>query len=620
MLKKELKLIDVFSIASGAMISSGLFILPGLAYYKSGPAIVIAYFLAGILVIPSLLSKAELATAMPKAGGVYFFVDRSLGSGFGTIAGISAWFSLAFKGAFALLGIGAFGVLLFPEISLWQIKIIAVFFCLFFTIINLLGVKQAGKFQVIMVLIMLAIMGFFIVKGLPQVKNVHFNRFMKGDIRTLFTTAGLIFISYGGLTKIASVAEEIENPTRNIPKGMILAFVVVTIIYVTAVFITVGVLGENLLRSAPLKYSLTPLSDAAGIISGNIGKILLSIAAILAFISTANAGILTASRSPMAMSRDGLLPKFLSRVSEKYQTPYPAIIITSLFMIIVILFLDLEMLVKTASTMMILLFGFVNVSVIIMRESGIQNYKPKFKSPFYPWIQVFSIFTYAFIIIEMGAIPLTISAVFVIIGLVWYWFYGRIRTNQESALVSIVRRIKASELRTPSLESELKEIIRERDDIQQDRFDNIIEKCPIVDVAKKINREKLFDLVAEELCSTVGKSCDYIAERLRKREKESSTVLTDNIAIPHIIIEGENLFNIMIVRSREGIFFSEDAPAIQIVFVIAGSKDERTFHLKTLAAIAQIVQNPNFEKRWLNAKSIEQLRDLVLLSDRKRAL
>ena len=420
-LKRELNLIDVFSIAAGAMISSGLFILPGLAYFKSGPSIVVAYLVAGILVLPSMLSKAELATAMPKSGGDYFFINRSMGAAFGTLAGISAWFSLAFKSAFALVGIGAFASLIFPEITLWQIKLIAVIFCVVFAAINLRGTKHAGRLQVYLVLLLILILLFFIIKGIPQIKNRHFLDFMKGDIKTLFMTAGLIFISYGGLTKIASVAEEVKSPAKNIPSGMIMAFTVVTLIYFFVVFVTVGVLGDGLLKPSPKNFSLTPISDAANILMGNPGKIILAIAALLAFISTANAGIMAASRNPMAMSKDRLLPSFFLRIN-KHHTPQNSIIFTTLFMIAVI-FLPLETLVKTASTMKILLFAFVNMSVIIMRESGIQNYRPKFKSPFYPYIQIFAIIAYAFLIVEMGKIPLIITVVLLGGSLVWYRFY-----------------------------------------------------------------------------------------------------------------------------------------------------------------------------------------------------
>ena len=617
-LNKELGLLSVFSIAAGAMISSGLFILPGLVYSKSGPAVILAYLLAGILVLPSMFSKAELATAMPKSGGTYFFVNRSMGAGFGTIAGISAWFSLAFKSAFALVGIGAFASIIYPDITIFQIKLIAVGFCILFTIINLRSTKHAGKLQVFMVLFLILLLIYYVIKGVPHIDNRHFDVFMKGDLKTLFMTAGLIFVSYGGLTKISSVAEEIKNPTRNIPLGMIFSFLVVTLFYILVVFVTVGVLGNGLLKTEAPNYSLTPISDAANIFMGTSGKILLAVAAILAFISTANAGIMAASRSPMAMSKDKLLPSFLGKINQKYKTPHYSIIFTALFMIAVILFLDLEMLIKTASTLKILLFAFVNLSVIIMRESGIENYRPKFRSPLYPWIQIAAIIAYVFLIIQMGKIPLMISGVFMIGGLFWYWFYGRIRTNKESALLHLVQRIKDKELTGYALENELREILRVRDEIQKDRFDMIIEKCVVLDIKESINKTEFFKLVSENLSDNLNIEKKYIAQRLHDREEESTTVLTDNLAIPHIIIEGEKHFDILLSRCTHGIYFSEESPKVQIVFVIAGTKDERTFHLQTLAAIAQIVQNPNFEKNWLKAKNTERLRDVILLGERKR--
>ncbi len=616
-LKKELGLLTVFSIAAGAMISSGLFILPGLAYFKSGPAVILAYLLAGILVIPSMFSKAELATAMPKSGGDYFFINRSMGAGFGTIAGISAWFSLAFKSAFALVGVGAFASIIYPGITIFQIKLIAVFFCIFFTIMNLRSTKHAGRLQVIMVMGLLLLLIYYVIKGIPHVDNRHFDVFMEGDMKNLFMTSGLIFVSYGGLTKIASVAEEIKNPSRNIPLGMALAFVIVTIAYVFVVFVTVGVLGDKLLLPAPMSYTLTPISDGAAIFAGKPGMYVLSIAALLAFFSTANAGIMAASRNPMAMSQDNLLPSFFGKVSKKYKTPVNAILFTSIFMIFVI-FLPLETLVKTASTMMLLLYIFINIAVVIMRESGIQNYRPKFKSPLYPWLQIMAVIAYIFLIIEMGAMPLILTAVFIIGGLLLYWFYGSIRSNKESALLQLVKRIKAKDLVTTSLETELKEIIRKRDNIRKDRFDKLIETAIILDIDTSVSKEDFFKIIADKVCVNINKSTEYFYNKLIEREAESSTALTESLAIPHLIIEGEKKFSILMARCLEGIYFNEEAQKVNTVFVIAGTRDERNFHLQSLAAIAQIVQDSNFEKKWLKAKNIEALRDIVLLGERRR--
>ncbi|MBT7468928.1 MAG: amino acid permease, partial [Candidatus Cloacimonetes bacterium] len=542
-LKRELQLIDVFSIAAGAMISSGLFILPGLAYAKSGSMVIVAYLLAGFLVIPSVFSKAELATAMPKSGGAYFFIERSMGAGLGTLSGISAWFSLAFKSAFALLGIGAFATILFPEISMLQIKLIAIFFCLLFMVTNLIGTKHSSRLQTWLVGSLIVILFFYIFNGMSAIKLENFSSKIDFDAKIIFMTAGLIFISYGGLTKIASVAEEVENPSRNLPLGMFLAFVIVTIIYVFTVFVTVGVLGDKL-ASSQTNFSLTPISDSAEVFLGSWGKVTLAIAALLAFISTANAGILAASRNPMAMSRDRLLPRFFNSVNDRFKTPHNSIIFTSIF-IIIVLFLPLEILVKTASTIMILLFIFVNLSLIIMRESGLQNYRPKFRSPLYPWVQIFAIIAYGFIIVQMGKIPLIIAGTFLFSSMIWYLLYGKIRANKDSALLHLIRKIKDKELVSNTLETELKEIIWERDNIKKDRFDEIIEKCTILDIKEKINLDEFFKIVAAKMENSLEMKAEVIYERLIEREKESTTVLTNNLAIPHIILDGEKEFDIL---------------------------------------------------------------------------
>jgi len=616
-LKKELGLFDVFSLATGAMISSGIFILPGLAYLKVGPAEFIAYLLAGILVIPSLFSKAELATAMPKSGGDYFFINRSMGAGLGTIAGFSAWFSLAFKSAFALLGIGAFTTIIFPSITYGHVKLIAIFFCFLFMIINIISAKHSVKVQNWLVIGLLSILIFFIAFGLKEVRLENFNSFNRGSVKDLFATAGLIFISYSGLTKIASVAEEIKNPNKNLPLGMILTFVVVTLIYVLVVFITVGVMGDGLVAPNGTP-SLTPISDAAFVFAGPLGKIILAIAALLAFISTGNAGIMAASRTPFAMSRDKLLPAFLSKINKDYKTPHNAIFLTVFFMIIVIVFLDLELLVKTASTISLILFSLINLSIIIMRESRIQNYQPKFKSPLYPWLQIISILVYGFLIFEMGIITLLISGGFLLVSFIWYGLYGRIRTNRESALLHLIKRIKSSELDSSELEDELRQIILERENIQKDRFDHIIENCPILNIKERENKEDFFARVAKILDSSLTCGERQIFHKLINREAESSTVITSDLAIPHIVMNGENKFEILLARAVKGIYFSEEFPNIKIIFVIAGSKDERQFHLRALAAIAQIVQQPDFQANWIKAQSTDALRDIILLADRTR--
>jgi amino acid transporter len=607
-LKRELNLLDVFCIATGAMISSGLFVLPGIAHAIAGPAVFVSYLLAWLLAITGMLSQAELVSAMPKAGGTYFYVTRSLGPGVGTINGLLEWFAISLKSAFALIGMSAFTALIIDV----NITIIAIVLCVFFIIINILGIKEAGMLQVAMVACLLFILIYYISRGLPLMNVNNFTPFAPNGITSVFSAAGFVFVSYGGLIKVASIAEEVKNPAKTVPLGMILSLLVVGLLYMLVVLVTTGVLG-----AAQLDNSLTPISDGAGAFLGDKGKVILSVAAMLAFISTANAGIMSASRYPMALSRDGLMPKRLMSINQRFKTPHIAILITGTFMILA-LFLKVTLLVKVASAVLIMTFIFSCFSVIILRESRLENYQPQFKAPLYPGLQIVGIIGFSMMLFKLGRQPLLIVLLLISGGLFVYWSYGRIRTNREFALLHLIERITAEELTSRNLETELKEIIRERDDIAKDRFDTIMEKSHVLDLDKQMNMEEFFQLISDVMSKNLDMKPAILFKLLMEREKESTTVIAPGLAIPHIIIKGQKHFDILLVRSLKGIVFSEDKPKVHTVFVLAGTKDERNFHLRALAAIAQIVQDGNFQKRWMKAKDKEALRDIVLLGKRIR--
>jgi len=607
-LKKELKLVHVFSIATGAMISSGIFILPGRAFSFTGPSVFISYVFAGILAATGMLSQAELVSAMPRAGGTYFYVTRSMGPAVGTVDGLLTWFSLSLKSALALVGMGAFVNLV---VSI-DIRFVALGFCIIFLGINLLGVKEAARIQVGLVALLLGLMILYIFLGIPHIRFTRFEPFATRGISGILSTTGFVFISFGGLLKVAALAEEVKEPGKTIPLGMILSLFIVMMLYIIVVFVTVGVID-----GAVLGGSLTPISDAASVVTGLWGKLLLSTAAIIAFVTTANAGIMAASRYPLALSRDALIPEFINRVNERFQTPHIALFITGILMI-ASLFLNLNVLVKAASTVMILSYLFACLSIIILRESRLQNYRPSFRTPLYPYLQIVGIFGFGALIYGMGKESLLVSALLVVGGLFIYWFYGRIRANREFALLYLLRRITAKEIVGRMLESELRDIIRERDDIIKDRFDRLIEESPILDLEGVINSEDLFRLISKTITKATGVSSNELFDLLQARERESSTAITPFLAIPHIIIEGETRFSICMVRAKEGIHFSAESPAVRAVFVLIGTRDERNFHLRALSAIAQIVHDPAFESRWMRVTSREDLRDIVLLGKRKR--
>jgi amino acid transporter len=368
-----------------------------------------------------------------------------------------------------------------------------------------------------------------------------------------------------------------------------------------------------------LTGSLTPISLGADNIPflGGIGGMVMAMTAILAFITTANAGILAASRNPMAMGKDQLLPHSFEKLSKR-GTPKFSILFTSGFMIFVILFLDIEGLVKTASLLKILLFLFVIISLIIMRESKIRNYRPKFRSPFYPWIHIAGIIGLVFLIFEMGVIPMAFVGVFILFGFCWYWLYARDKIWREYSLLHIIERITGEKSTGYLVDEELREILIERDDITERRFEEQIKKCQVMDIYKYQHPDKFEWMITNKLAKRLDIKKDKLYEQLKKREKESNIILHPGVAIFSHTIKGRNKFEIVLVRSKKGIMLSDDNTPVYAFFVILATPDQQSYYLHSLMWIVQIAEETDFEKKWINATDTDDLRDVILSLWKKR--
>ena len=632
-LKKELGYMDVFSISSGAMISSGIFILPGIAFSKAGPMMILGYILGGLVAFTGILSIIELTTAMPKAGGDYFFIVRTLGPLIGTISGVLSWFAICLKTAFSIFGIAGVigGVIYGSHLDHQTLVIISSIVTAVFLILNIIGVKIAGTFEVILVMGLLLLMGIFIAVGMFNINIDFFTPFIQiydlvdnkfelvtsgGPFSSLgagvtISTAAFIFVSFGGLLKVASISEEVKNPKVNIPKGMISSIVVITVVYAATLFVTVGVLPGNQLAN-----SLTPIADAARILAGKPGYIVLTIASLLAFLSTANAGIMAASRYPLALSRDKLFPEFVDRVNKKFKTPTVAIISTGL-LIVGSLLLPLKTLVKTASAVILMTYVLTNLSVIIIRESNLSNYRPSFIAPLYPWIQIFTIFVFTYFITQLGVTAIESSIGLIFISLAIYFTYGKKNSSKEYALLHLLIRITDNLKLGHNLESELRDIIHQRDDVELTEFDKIVMEAPIVDLKSFTSLEELIKLEAEKFSTILGKNHLELESLFFERENEITTAISGFTAIPHIVLEDIDTFHMAVFRCKDGIKFSEKHPEIKAVFLFVSSPKLNKLHLQTLASIATLIKDENFQKKWLEAKDENYLRDLILLRKRK---
>ena len=282
-------------------------------------------------------------------------------------------------------------------------------------------------------------------------------------------------------------------------------------------------------------------------------------------------------------------------------------------------FLRLELLVKIASSILILLYIFANLTLILFRESKILSYQPKFHSPFYPYLQIFGILAGGFLLIEMGTFIVFLTTMYLLLGIIWYKVYAQKRASQDSALIYVLEKLVArdKELTSDNLLTELRDIVVQRDELTKDKFHTLIEESKVLDIEEPLKMEDFFRDISDILGEELDLKPQELFRKFVQREKESSTVVRKGLAIPHIVVEGKNIVKALLVRAKAGIIFPQDEVA-HIIFVFVGSPDERILHLKVLAAIAQTTQNPEFDKGWLEVTNEEDLKNIILLAERRR--
>ncbi len=621
-LKKNLTLFDVYAMSTGAMFSSGLFLLPGIAASYTGDSVYLAYLLAGFLILPAMYCMAELSTAMPKAGGTYYFLDRSMGPLMGTIGGLGSWVAVVFKSAFALVGMGAYlGLYLDLPFTL-----LAIILTIAFGVINVVGAKETTLLQRVLVAALVVILLAFILFGLAETgvsevfqPNAGNEPFFSSGLVGFISTIGLVFVSYAGLTKVASVAEEVENPDVNIPLGMTLSLLTATIIYTLGTIILI-----NLLPPEELHQSLTPVADAGrkflGWVPMDLGVILIVVAAIAAFASTGNAGIMSASRYPYAMAKDKLIPANLSTLS-RFGTPTASIVLTVLAMIAVLVIFDVEGVAKLASAFQLLLFGLICVAVIVMRESRIPSYKPGFRAPFYPWLQVAGILIAFWLIIEMGILAIAFTGMVVIGCVLWYQFYASGNLERRGAIFHVHQRL--GQQKYEGLERELMTIIHDRTQSENLSYEAVIARSAVMDLRYgKYDQEHINELLME----MAEHRFPYTPEEGEEETENPIIGLFDHDWRYRPIGEGAYLAlrsdkaaaqpELIVCRfgpkARLSLETVDDCHTL--MYLVSPTKPIG-LDLRIAGHLAEVVQSDNFIERWLTAKEEKELNAILMRDD-----
>ena len=434
-LKRQIGLTGVIVISLSAMLGSGIFVLPALAaesMHANAAGFWLAYVLAATVVLPGALSKSELGTAMPSSGGSYTYLERTFGPGIGTISGLGLWASFMLKSSFALIGFAAYIEVFSPGMSDVSLKLFSTALIVLLVVINIVGVAKVKNLQIPIVSISVGAMVIICVWGLlfsaPDLgRPASAAATSFSTPVTLASTTALVFVSYAGVTKIAAIAGEVKNPSRNLPYGMLLSLLIATILYALVSYTIAAVLEDGWWMGTDGYVIGNPVAALAETIGGRPLALIISVLAVLTMISMALAGILASSRFGFAMARDNLLPSALENVHDQYNSPHVSIMITGLMMTLAIWLLDVHAVAKLASGFKIMIFILINISVLVLRQARKTHawYRPEFYSPLYPFFQIYGIIGGLVLLIFLGPKALIGALSAVVLGVVVYQGYGR---------------------------------------------------------------------------------------------------------------------------------------------------------------------------------------------------
>lgn len=409
-LKRTLNLLDAVSICIGATIGAGIFVAVGLAAGLAGPALVFSVLIAALISSFTALSFAELSSAIPKEGGAYEYIFEIVSPQLGFLTGWMVIFGQIFVGAAVSLGLATYLALFIPL----PLKLIAVLACLFFILLNLVGVKQSSEVNDALVVLKVIALCIFVVVGVFYIKTPNLSNLFPNGLSGVISGAALIFFAYIGYARVATVSEEVEDPKKTIPLSIIIGLVVSTVLYLLVSFTAVGVVNYNVLSA-----SGTPLADAMKFTGNDLAVLVVSLGAIFATSSVLLTTILGVSRITFSMARNKQIPSFINSLHPKFQTPHISIMLTGLLMAVFALFWDLKQVFSLASFSVILTHVLVNYSAIKLRSH------PKFKIPLRPLPPILGIVSCSALLLFLPAETWVMSGVILFLGIVFYLIKNR---------------------------------------------------------------------------------------------------------------------------------------------------------------------------------------------------
>lgn len=359
-LLRGLGLKDAVGIGLGAIIGAGIFLVTGVAADISGPAMLISLLIAGVIATFNALSSAQLAAVYPQSGGTYEYGYRLLNPGFGFSAGWMYLMSKLAAGGVVAVGFGSYFYQLVPVGSPLIISVTAV---TFLTFANYFGIKKVGILNLIIVSFTLISLVYFVISGFPEIKKENFVPFAPFGMSGIAEATALLFFAFTGFARISTLAEEVKNPEKTIPRAIIITISVAIVLYILVSIVAIGVLGTHAMAN-----SKSPLQVAANDLNTPGIKIIITLGASTAMLGVLLSQILGISRMMFAMGRKNDLWPAFQRIDTKNNVPQLGIFTTGIIILMFCVFGSFEFILASSAFTILLYYGITNLAALKQPE------------------------------------------------------------------------------------------------------------------------------------------------------------------------------------------------------------------------------------------------------------
>ena len=435
-LRRAVGALDLTALGLGAIIGTGIFVIIGEAITTSGPSIVLSFVLAGVTCVFSALAFAELASAIPVSGSAYTYSYATLGELAAWIIGWDLILEYGVSIAAVAVGWGAylnelldslFGLSLPDSIANppgeegGKVNIPAAFLVLGVTGVLIIGVRESARTNTVMVFFKLAVLTLFLVLGVTAFTTDNFSPFFvegEGFAGTV-TAATLIFFAYIGFDAVSTSSEEVKEPSRDLPRAIIGSLLIATLLYILVAVVATGALPFD-----DLKGQDAPLAEALDKGAGmEWAAEIISFGALVAITSVVLTLLYGQSRILFAMSRDGLMPRRISRVHPRTRTPIMIIGVCGLVFALLAAFVPLKEIVELVNIGTLFAFVVVNIGVIILRRTR-PDLPRGYHVPLVPWFPIIGTALCVYLMADLPGTTWVRFFVWMAIGLAIYFLYG----------------------------------------------------------------------------------------------------------------------------------------------------------------------------------------------------